>query len=36
LETIFRNGNILTMEPSSPKAEALAVQFGKIFKVGKN
>ncbi len=36
MEILFKNGNILTMESASPKAEALAVQFGKIFRVGEN
>lgn len=35
METIFKNGNILTMEKVTPQAEALAVQFGRIYKVGK-
>ena len=35
MDLIFKNGNILTMEKSSPKAEALAVQFGRIHKIGK-
>jgi len=34
METIFKNGNILTMEKGAPHAEALAVQFGRIYKVG--
>jgi len=36
MEILFRNGNILTMEPAASKAEALGVQFGKIFKIGGN
>jgi len=36
MDTIFKNGNILTMEPGTPRAEALAVQFGRIYRVGKN
>jgi len=36
MEILFKDGNVLTMEPASPKAEALGVQFGKIFKIGKN
>ncbi|MGE5253773.1 MAG: amidohydrolase [Planctomycetaceae bacterium] len=36
MEILFKNGNVLTMEPGSPKAEALAVQFGKIYQIGKN
>jgi len=35
METIFKNGNILTMEPSAPRAEALAMQFGRIYRVGR-
>jgi predicted amidohydrolase YtcJ len=35
METIFKNGNILTMEEKGPGAEALAVQFGRIYRVGK-
>jgi hypothetical protein len=35
METIFKNGNILTMEEASPRAEALAVQFGRIYRVGR-
>ena len=35
METIFKNGNILTMEEATPRAEALAVQFGRIYRVGK-
>jgi len=35
METIFKNGNILTMDESSPRAEALAVQFGRIYRLGK-
>jgi predicted amidohydrolase YtcJ len=34
MEAIFKNGNILTMEENSPKAEALAVKFGRIFRIG--
>jgi predicted amidohydrolase YtcJ len=34
MEIIFKNGNILTMEKQNPVAEALAVQFGRIYKVG--
>jgi len=36
METIFKNGNILTMEESAPRAEALAIQFGRIYRVGRN
>jgi hypothetical protein len=32
----FRNGNILTLNPCHPKAEALAVGDGKIITVGRN
>jgi len=35
MEIIFKNGNILTMEESYPRAEALAVQFGRIYRLGK-
>lgn len=35
METIFKNGNILTMDEAMPQAEALAVQFGRIYQVGK-
>jgi predicted amidohydrolase YtcJ len=35
METIFKNGNVLTMEETTPRAEALALQFGRIYKVGK-
>ncbi|MCJ7492817.1 MAG: amidohydrolase [Deltaproteobacteria bacterium] len=34
METIFKNANILTMEKSAPQAEAIAVQFGRIAKLG--
>jgi len=34
METIFKNGNILTMDETSPRAEAVAVQFGRISRVG--
>jgi predicted amidohydrolase YtcJ len=35
MDKIFKNGNLLTMEENSPRAEALAVQFGRIYRVGK-
>lgn len=35
MDTIFKNANILTMEKTKGKAEALAVQFGRIYRVGK-
>ncbi len=35
MEAIFTNGNILTMEGSAPRAEALAVQFGRIARIGR-
>ena len=35
MDTIIINGNILTMEDAQPQAEAVAVQSGKIYKVGK-
>jgi predicted amidohydrolase YtcJ len=34
MDKIFKNGNLLTMEEKAPRAEALAVQFGRIYKVG--
>jgi len=36
MEKIFKNGKILTMAPGAKPAEAIAVQFGRIFKVGQN
>jgi len=35
MDKIFKNGTILTMEEKAPRAEALAVQFGRIYEVGK-
>ena len=35
MELIFKNANIFTMEEPSPRAEALAAQFGRIYQVGK-
>ena len=35
MEILFKNGNILTMEPAAPQGEALAVQFGRIYRVGR-
>ncbi len=35
MEKIFKNGNILTMEKSTPQAEAIAVKFDRIAKVGR-
>jgi predicted amidohydrolase YtcJ len=35
METIFKNGNILTFEKDKPRAEAIAVQFGRIRRVGR-
>jgi predicted amidohydrolase YtcJ len=35
MELILKNGNILTMAPATPRAEALAVQFGRISRLGK-
>ena len=35
MDKIFKNGNVLTMEEKTPRAEALAVQFGRIYRVGK-
>ncbi len=34
METIFKNGNIITMDETTPRAEAVAVQFGRIYRVG--
>jgi predicted amidohydrolase YtcJ len=34
MDRIFKNRNILTMEERTPRAEALAVQFGRIYAVG--
>jgi hypothetical protein len=34
MEFILKNGNILTMDESAPRAEALAVQFGRIYRLG--
>ncbi len=34
MDTIFTNGNILTMEDKTPHAEAVAVQFGRIYRIG--
>ena len=34
MDKIFKNGNILTMEKSTPQAESIAVQFGRIAKIG--
>jgi len=36
MDLIFKNGNILTMGKAASKAEALAVKFGRIFRVGEN
>ena len=35
MEILFKNGNILTMEPAAHQVEALAVQFGRIYRVGR-
>ncbi len=35
MDVIIKNGNILTMEEATARAEALAVQFGRIYKIGK-
>jgi len=35
MDTIFKNGNILTMEETGAEAEAVAIQFGRIYRVGK-
>jgi predicted amidohydrolase YtcJ len=34
MEILFKNGKIITMEPSAPQAEALGVQFGRVYRVG--
>ncbi len=36
MDIIFKDGNILTMEKSKQKAEALAIKFGRIAQVGNN
>lgn len=36
MDLIFKNGNILTLAESRPKAQALGVQFGRICRVGGN
>ena len=36
MDLIFKNGNILTMNTSSPKSQALGVKFGRISGVGRN
>ncbi|HSR12597.1 MAG TPA: amidohydrolase family protein, partial [Thermodesulfobacteriota bacterium] len=36
MELILRNGNVLTMEPGAAPVQAVGVQFGRIFRVGKN
>jgi predicted amidohydrolase YtcJ len=35
-EILFKNGNIYTVDEGQPKAEAIAVQYGKIVFVGSN
>jgi len=35
MDTIFTNGNILTMDDCTPRTEALAIQFGRIYRIGK-
>jgi predicted amidohydrolase YtcJ len=35
MEKIFKNGNILTMDATAPRAEAMAVQFGRVYRLGK-
>lgn len=35
-EVLFKNGNIYTVDDDQPKAEAIAVKFGKIVFVGSN
>jgi predicted amidohydrolase YtcJ len=34
MDMILKNGNIMTMDDSSPNAEALAIQFGRIYRLG--
>ena len=34
MDLIFKNGNILTQAKSRPKAKALGIQFGRIYRVG--
>ena len=34
MDTIFTNGKLLTMEDKMPQAEAMAVQFGRICRIG--
>ncbi len=34
MDTIFTNGNILTMEDKTPHAGAVAVQFGRVCRIG--
>ena len=34
METIFKNGNIITMAETNPRSEAVAIQFGRIYRVG--
>ena len=36
MDLLVKNGNVLTMEPNSPRAGALAVQFGRIYRVGRD
>jgi len=36
MDLILKNGNILTAATSRPRAEALAVQFGRIYRVGES
>lgn len=35
-ETVITNGNVLTMDPATPRAEAVAIAGGKILAVGSN
>ncbi len=35
-DTLFKNGNIYTVNDDQPNAEAIAVQYGKIVFVGSN
>ncbi|RJP14298.1 MAG: hypothetical protein C4520_21510 [Candidatus Abyssobacteria bacterium SURF_5] len=36
MDLIFKNGNILTLDPQEKMASALAVKWGRIFRVGQN
>ena len=34
MDTIFINGNILTLDEETPRAQSLAVKFGRIYEIG--